>query len=330
MHQRRLSRKILAKDEAMKIGRNDPCPCGSGKKYKQCCFAAEANPPSAPDDLRWRRMRRLLDDHPRDMLRFVESAYGPSAIKEALQEFTLWAEEDVFELDPCHTQVFMPWFFHHWSPDPEVTEVEDQSLHSVSPTVTYLRSKRRRLDPMLVRYLEACVAAPFSFFEALRVDPGRGVRLRDILIGEEHEVIEHSASIAMRPGDIIFGQVAEVDGMALLEACSGALIPPVHKGAIIELRKHIAAGGDLFGRELLHEWDAELLELYHNLTKQVFNPKPPRLQNTDGDPLSLQKLVFDVDSAQQAFDALKHLALDQSDDELLEGAERDAEGKLLR
>ncbi len=23
--------------EAPKVGRNDPCPCGSGKKYKQCC-----------------------------------------------------------------------------------------------------------------------------------------------------------------------------------------------------------------------------------------------------------------------------------------------------
>jgi hypothetical protein len=22
---------------AMKVGRNDPCPCGSGKKYKKCC-----------------------------------------------------------------------------------------------------------------------------------------------------------------------------------------------------------------------------------------------------------------------------------------------------
>ena len=22
---------------APKIGRNDPCPCGSGKKYKKCC-----------------------------------------------------------------------------------------------------------------------------------------------------------------------------------------------------------------------------------------------------------------------------------------------------
>ncbi|MBO6100899.1 MAG: SEC-C domain-containing protein, partial [Spirochaetaceae bacterium] len=20
-----------------KVGRNDPCPCGSGKKYKNCC-----------------------------------------------------------------------------------------------------------------------------------------------------------------------------------------------------------------------------------------------------------------------------------------------------
>jgi len=20
-----------------KVGRNDPCPCGSGKKYKHCC-----------------------------------------------------------------------------------------------------------------------------------------------------------------------------------------------------------------------------------------------------------------------------------------------------
>ena len=24
-------------NETRKVGRNDPCPCGSGKKYKQCC-----------------------------------------------------------------------------------------------------------------------------------------------------------------------------------------------------------------------------------------------------------------------------------------------------
>jgi uncharacterized protein YecA (UPF0149 family) len=23
-----------------KVGRNDPCPCGSGKKFKKCCLAS--------------------------------------------------------------------------------------------------------------------------------------------------------------------------------------------------------------------------------------------------------------------------------------------------
>jgi hypothetical protein len=26
---------------AAKAGRNDPCPCGSGKKYKRCCEAKQ-------------------------------------------------------------------------------------------------------------------------------------------------------------------------------------------------------------------------------------------------------------------------------------------------
>jgi len=25
-----------------KVGRNDPCPCGSGKKYKKCCLSKPA------------------------------------------------------------------------------------------------------------------------------------------------------------------------------------------------------------------------------------------------------------------------------------------------
>ena len=30
-------KKVTIRREAAKIGRNDPCPCGSGKKYKNCC-----------------------------------------------------------------------------------------------------------------------------------------------------------------------------------------------------------------------------------------------------------------------------------------------------
>jgi len=34
----------------MKIGRNDPCPCGSGKKYKKCCLLKQQNTVAATND----------------------------------------------------------------------------------------------------------------------------------------------------------------------------------------------------------------------------------------------------------------------------------------
>ena len=37
MNQRSQGENITVKRTMPKVGRNDPCPCGSGKKYKQCC-----------------------------------------------------------------------------------------------------------------------------------------------------------------------------------------------------------------------------------------------------------------------------------------------------
>ena len=38
----RKSAVVTVKREAPKVGRNDDCPCGSGKKYKKCCGAETA------------------------------------------------------------------------------------------------------------------------------------------------------------------------------------------------------------------------------------------------------------------------------------------------
>jgi len=58
-----------------KTGRNDPCPCGSGKKYKQCCLARDeaaaasaraarlaAAPAPAPKPARFWQARDELDE----------------------------------------------------------------------------------------------------------------------------------------------------------------------------------------------------------------------------------------------------------------------------
>ncbi len=57
----------------MTVGRNEPCPCGSGKKYKKCCAATDPIPEPAP--------------RPTPRFRFEHGSYGgpgrqymPSAI----------------------------------------------------------------------------------------------------------------------------------------------------------------------------------------------------------------------------------------------------------
>jgi SWIM/SEC-C metal-binding protein len=44
-----VERAVLARQAARpapKVGRNEPCPCGSGKKFKKCCVDQRANPTS--------------------------------------------------------------------------------------------------------------------------------------------------------------------------------------------------------------------------------------------------------------------------------------------
>jgi hypothetical protein len=62
-----------------KVGRNDPCPCGSGKKYKQCCLKAEqakaaqaANDRSeaVPRALRW-----LMSRHSRGVQQALDEGF---------------------------------------------------------------------------------------------------------------------------------------------------------------------------------------------------------------------------------------------------------------
>lgn len=134
----------------MKIGRNDPCSCGSGKKYKHCCLRQQDADLQKPADLNWRRLHRLFPEFKRDMVRFIENTYGAEAFDEAWHEFMLRDEgEETFDMDSFHLPVFMPWFFHRWTPEPEQTCVTDIALHGKAPTATYLERKARRLDPTL-------------------------------------------------------------------------------------------------------------------------------------------------------------------------------------
>ena len=61
--------RLLNALDAKKVGRNDPCPCGSGKKYKKCCGREVAATPQPTFD------RRLME---RDLLALKQTIEGKS------------------------------------------------------------------------------------------------------------------------------------------------------------------------------------------------------------------------------------------------------------
>ncbi|AXH99558.1 metal-binding protein [Sporosarcina sp. PTS2304] len=92
------------------VGRNEPCPCGSGKKYKKCCESKQA---ITVEDVQTEEMERLLqtfyDTHPErvDVKEFIEysetwksslNQYLPEEIIQtiALDEFFFHERKDIW------------------------------------------------------------------------------------------------------------------------------------------------------------------------------------------------------------------------------------------
>lgn len=310
----------------MKPGRNDPCPCGSGKKYKQCCLKTEPAPPE--DEFLWRRIRRVIEGLPAQLLSFGGSHFGQEALLEAWDEFMPW-DERPFAPDTPHMPIFMPWFFYDWLPDTGDTSVKCEALDGRTLGVAYLDKKSRYLDPLCVRYIEQCCVAPFSFYDVISVLPGIGFILRDIISGEETDVTEHSASRQARVGDILFAKVVKIDRVAMLEACAPVIFPPIEKSAILDLRKKISRRKQPLTPALLKEHIYEMLDIYHDISDRLLNPAMSRLQNTDGDPMLLHKLVYTLEcSPRGAFDVLRPLDLIEDDESIMMGAEFKPSGEL--
>jgi len=304
----------------MKPGRNDPCPCGSGKKYKQCCLAHDSASVVDLADRTWRQMREAIDGYAAAMLRFIGESYGKDAVQQAWLEFTLGASDEFVQGDP-NTELFFSWLFHRWTPDSQKgNRIADPSLHGVTPTRAYLNRRASRLSPLLCRYLEACLATPFGFHEILDCQPGIGFTAKDVFSGALLNVRERSASSTLKDGEIIFGQVVPVQSIAMVEAVSPFSFPPIFKTHLIHVRQR---------SELREHPDLALRGLYFSLAETYLHPPPPELHNTDGERLEPRTLYFDVDSAQVAFDALAPLAIGSTRDELLEEGKFDRSGVLV-
>ena len=308
-----------------KVGRNDPCPCGSGLKYKNCHLRGETL--STPAELAWRRLHDLTLRLPTELLRFARRRYGTVVMNEAWQEFTGFAEEN-FNADSVHLPVFMPWFFYQWDPDPHNTKLTPEHVAEFPVASAYLARESRRIPRLAARYLTACLETAFSFLDVVEAQPGSGIGMRDALTGWRGFVAEKTASQTVKVGDIIFGNVVTLDGVSILDGCAPISIPPAEKGVVIELRRHLRKAAPKLTPKILREARIEVTDVYYETAERLLHPTLPKLTNTDDEPMVLCTVTYQVPSARPAFDALKNLAAGEEESDLLASATYGMDGNL--
>ncbi|MCX6537492.1 MAG: SEC-C domain-containing protein [Acidobacteria bacterium] len=309
----------------MATGRNDPCPCGSGRKYKQCCLSNNEQ-----GEARWRAWREAESAVVTAVIEFAGDTWGEAFLKHAFEEFYAGSPDPE---DPMTRgqweQLFLPWFAFDFIPRPPKRAKQTASWPVTTLAEAYLSAHGQHVPAAEVRLLRAGIEAPLSFMVVTSAEAGKSVDLRDILLGDVHHVVERSASTSLRPGHVVLSRVIADGDLAIMSGLGPFPLFPTSHQTVINYRERFLRPGGPVTRTAVKAAAPEVLGLYHRLVHEVLHPAPLRLQNTDGDPLAPATLEFKVRcSVRDAFDRLKLLTLANDDDELLDDASWSESGEL--
>ena len=283
-------------------GRNDPCPCGSGRKFKQCCLRQRDAEDAAR--IRLRTAEGLLIPA---LFAYAADELGPEFLEEAWEAFFLW--EDVPEEIESSREfgtTFDPFLVFSFIPDPaddlpDGWPTEALALHFLHHEVESCPDEHRE-------FIEQACRSPASFLVIEAVVPGRTIDLRDILTGRRFHVLEQSASRTLQVGDLTFTRVVTAGGASIMIGASPWIIPPSWHVPLIDRREELRPRG-LLTRADLVEYDIELREWYLDIVEAILHPRLPTLQNTDGDLIELTTLTYALTVPEsEAIDRLRALA----------------------
>ncbi len=174
-----------------KIGRNDPCPCGSGKKYKQCHSPIDAARESEQRQLRQAQetlLAKVMEAAPRFAADF------PDALERFWNgAYTVESLEELDDIEERGSERFLAWFFFDYHGAGGRTPIErlaedPADLDLTPPEAQLLPTwKDVRLQPYIVT----------------EVRKGQGFAVRPLWDEAEIVVEDHAATRRVTAGEIL-------------------------------------------------------------------------------------------------------------------------------
>jgi len=296
-------------------GRNQPCPCGSGRRFVECCGRSIQAPAGAT--VRESALGKLLafafhpafdSDHS-----IAEVLFWGHLIKEGSTPELRWLLES-----EDATVKYNSWFLFDWEMDDSGTVAE-----------LFLQEEQAQLSDDERRFIRRMADAALRLYEIEGVERGLGVHLFDLWTGERVFVIERTATAQMVTWDLLGARVAP-DGIGGHVFEGGLYLYPAEmKGAIVRhfRRLHRQHHRKLPFDDLRTFFRKHGAAFHHLWLNLVAFPEPPQLLTTEGDPLVFCFSVFETDDAAAVLGELAaHPGIRSAEDGQLSWREHAADG----
>ncbi len=276
----------------MKIGRNEPCPCGSGKKYKKCCMQIHLSIEKAENNLREK------------IFRFSEEPRFEADIKDANNLFFEGREPDEGDME-----LFIDWFIYDY-------RLKDYGKSIIE--MFYLE-KLQNFSNLEIEILEDRQNTVLGIYEVTGIERGRGVYIKDIFDNAEKFVDDVNSSRGMNIWDIVTLREITVGGKHCLSGAA-CILPQSAKDGIIQYAKEEFI--DFKKEKAGATWRDFMKDLGYTFIKFVHRKAAQPIQFTtpEGDPIIFAKAIYKVVHYERAVDALQDIPgfeiLDSGQDEI--------------
>jgi len=280
--------------------RNDPCPCGSGKKYKKCCMF-KVRPQPGPEELARAKLVQELMDY--------AGRYHKDVLPEAFDWF--WGGESpdekfLREFDTGIKINFSEWLLMDYPAAPETGRT----------IVELYRESRKNLTEPEMTVLDRFRESTLSLFEVQEIFPEKGIVLKDLLLGGEYQVWEKSVTRGVVKWDILAVRLILIDGRYII---CGSVYPYAARrkpDLLAAIRKEYEdykkEAPDAMLRKYLKADGAIFNILWYKETTQ--DARPGLLTRT-GEPLMFCRAAFAItDQAKVAGLLKKHDQLEADDE----------------
>ena len=276
------------------VGRNEPCPCGSGLKFKRCCLKKEQPRGAYTSGERDSALKKLM--------RFVARSEFDEQQQAALELF--WgdwlSEEPDEELERVMDSEQANLAYHSWFAF-DFDLGEGRTVFDL-----FLEREAKKLSTGECAYFDAMRGSHLRLYEVLEVKPDQGFDLRDLWDDRRLWVRERLATRQLATWDVIAARLGRgAGGEAVFETISHVFPATVKDDLLKGLHKAHSFFTRKFPDRSTADFFRSMAPVFHQLwLEQVVLRPLPKIVTSDGEPVIFAKVIFDLLDSQALIAAL--------------------------